>query len=271
MQRCANGGQLLPKLLGVTTLSEEIDFDVTGQTTRVTKVRGRYFASFRHKLTLSENQTGSKIVAVDPGVRTFATTYSLDEVNKYGDGLQTELLNLSQRLDRLNSVRDKLPTNVMWADQRRNWLQGRIWNLANRRSDLVTDLHRRVAHDLVTNYDIILLPTFQTQQMVKTGSKRKIRKNTVRAMQQLRFFEFAQHLEWMCKKYGKTLIRVNEAYTSKTDSRTGVVKQVGGAKSINGLDRDTNGARGILLRALSRGAHPQITSKSGKKLSLLSV
>jgi len=38
----------------------------------------------------------------------------------------------------------------------------------------------------------------------------------------------------------------------RTDSRSGEVKQIEGAKSINGFDRDINGARGILLRALSQ-------------------
>ena len=44
---------------------------------------------------------------------------------------------------------------------------------------------------------------------------------------------------------------VSEAYTSKTDSRSGEIVNVGDAKTINGLDRDVNGARGIFLRALA--------------------
>ncbi len=53
---------------------------------------------------------------------------------------------------------------------------------------------------------------------------------------------------------GKSVLRVNEAYTSKTASWTGEMKNIGDAKTItsNGVtvDRDINGARGIFLRAL---------------------
>ena len=48
---------------------------------------------------------------------------------------------------------------------------------------------------------------------------------------------------------------VCEAYTSKTHPETGKIMNIGGAKSIkllngNRVDRDINGARNILLRAL---------------------
>jgi putative transposase len=51
-----------------------------------------------------------------------------------------------------------------------------------------------------------------------------------------------------------TLLDVCEAYTSKTASWTGEIKQIGGAKIIKSgglvVDRDLNGARGIVLRVL---------------------
>jgi putative transposase len=251
VQKCGGDGQLLPRVLGTTYFSEAVPDGVAKQLIRVTRIRGRYFAAFRHTLVLSENQAGGRVVALDPGVRTFLTTFSNQEVCKYGDGLYEVINDLSNRIDGLISVRDRIVGSCQWMRQRRLNLQRSIWKLSNRIHDLVHDLHRRVAYDLVMRYDVILLPTFATSQMVSKNG-RKIRRKTVRAMQRLRFHDFAQHVTWMCRKYGKTLVRVNESYTSKTDSRTGEVKQIGGAKSINGFDRDINGARGILLRALSR-------------------
>jgi putative transposase len=50
------------------------------------------------------------------------------------------------------------------------------------------------------------------------------------------------------------VLDVCEAYTSKTASWTGEIKQIGGAKIIKSgglvVDRDLNGARGIYLRVL---------------------
>ncbi len=47
----------------------------------------------------------------------------------------------------------------------------------------------------------------------------------------------------------------DEAYTSKTASWTGEMKNIGGAKFITSggitVERDINGARGIFLRALT--------------------
>lgn len=58
-------------------------------------------------------------------------------------------------------------------------------------------------------------------------------------------------------EHGKIVIETNEAYTSKTVSWTGeIVNNLGGAKVIRSkktglqMDRDLNGDRGILLRAL---------------------
>jgi putative transposase len=70
-----------------------------------------------------------------------------------------------------------------------------------------------------------------------------------------RFKQFIKHKALQC---GKVVIDVNEAYTSQTVSWTGEVKLIGSARFISSgkgknkvvVDRDYNGARGIMLRAL---------------------
>ena len=69
-------------------------------------------------------------------------------------------------------------------------------------------------------------------------------------------YRFKQFLKHKAHETGKLVLDVNEAYTSKTCSWTGEVKNnLGGAKVMVGsdgqrMDRDINGARGIFLRAL---------------------
>ena len=69
-------------------------------------------------------------------------------------------------------------------------------------------------------------------------------------------YRFKQFLKHKAHETGKLVLDVNEAYTSKTCSWTGEVKNnLGGAKVMVGSDgqrmvRDINGARGIFLRAL---------------------
>jgi transposase len=63
-------------------------------------------------------------------------------------------------------------------------------------------------------------------------------------------YRFKCFLKWIAYKRGKHVIDVNEAYTSKTDSRSGEIVEVGPSPTINRMCRDLNGARGILLRTL---------------------
>ena len=117
------------------------------------------------------------------------------------------------------------------------------------------DLERQVAHWLVRNYDIILLPDFRVQGMTGRAG-RKIRRRTVRNLLTLRHYGFKQFLLHKAREFGKQVFIVNEAYTSKTCSWSGeIIPNLGGRKRVTGsdgvsLDRDINGARGIFLRAL---------------------
>jgi len=105
----------------------------------------------------------------------------------------------------------------------------------------------------VDNFDVILLPTFETSHMA--GKKnRKLRSKTVRAMLTWAHYQFKVRLKNKALEFGKKVIDVCEAYTSKTVSWTGELKKVGGSRVIKAgditMDRDLNGARGIFLRSL---------------------
>lgn len=119
--------------------------------------------------------------------------------------------------------------------------------------NLISELHHKAALFLVKNYDCILLPTFETSQMVgKAG--RKIRSKTVRSLLAFSHYKFKMFIKHKAFEFGKTVLDVNEAYTSKTHPETGEVKNIGGAKrikcSVGWVNRDIIGARNIFIRAL---------------------
>ena len=251
----------LPKVLGGIHLTESIPPETIGYSARLTREYGRYYLLTKRFIPTVAAKSQGNAVGVDPGVRTFATTFATDCVTKLGEDFQKEKLRpLGIKLDRLYSKRKKLFNR--WSslgDQLRNDLlrcyQKRINRLKARRQDLIVDLHRRVCYYLVTTYDFILLPAFRVKQMT-SKVKRKIGSKVVRGMMDLCHYKFHLMLAWMCKKYGKTLIVVNEAYTSKTQSWSGKLSEVGIATTISDgslvVDRDINGARGIFLRAATR-------------------
>ena len=149
------------------------------------------------------------------------------------------------------------------------WAQAR---LRQRIINLVDELHWQTARWLTGNYKVILLPTFETQDMTRRAGRR-IRSKTARMMLSFRHYEFKQRLRWKAWQRGALVIEVNEAYTSKTLSWDGSIKSnLGGASVIRdesgfGMDRDVNGARGIFLRALGdspflRGLLTQVATQT---------
>ena len=194
----------------------------------------------------AENQ--GRLVALDPGVRTFQTLFSDHHVGHLGQDDFQRIVRLAHHLDRLLSRRD----TAEGTRKRRSFTRAAD-AIRRKIKHLIDELHWKVARFLTDNFDVILLPTFETKQMT-TKAGRKLRRKSVRSLLSFAHYRFGQRLEQKCIERGKTLVRVCEAYTSKTASWTGEIVNIGSAKVIrsNGIEmeRDENGARGIFLRAL---------------------
>ena len=274
--------QIFPNILKGCTWTEKVPEDAIGKTVVVTYTNGQWFASVRFVQPINQVVTKElSLVALDPGVRTFQTAFSVEDAISYGDQFANDkLVPLMSELDRLLSERDKLHNedrSLQWVKNRLKNINRRIHKVRARHQNLVADLHRRVAYDLVTNHDVILLPTFETKQMVRIRSetrKRFLRRKTVRGMLGLAHYKFKQTLKWMASKYGKTVVDVNESYTSKTLWDGSILKNLGGKASIlfqgKRVNRDIHGARNILIRFLTkvieilspRGAYPLDITKA---------
>ena len=69
-------------------------------------------------------------------------------------------------------------------------------------------------------------------------------------------YRFELFLKHKAVEYNKVVVDVSEAYTSKTVSWSGeILNNLGGKKVVTGndgfrLDRDLNGARGILIKSV---------------------
>lgn len=263
--RLSQSKMIFPRLLGDFHWSEPCPDSSVGKTVIVTRVNDQWFASVKAVVETAKVKQGNlKIVALDPGVRTFQTAFSVNDAIDYGANFQKErLAPLMVELDALLSKRDLLANeqdqSKQWINDRRVNLTKRIHNLRAKQRNLVEDLHRRVAHDLVTNYDLILLPTFETKQMTQKSNetrKRFLRRKTVRGMLGLAHYKFKQIVKWMAKKYGKTVVDVNESYTSKTLWDGSILKNLGGKSSISfqgkKVNRDHQGSRNIFLRFLTK-------------------
>jgi putative transposase len=197
--------------------------------------------------SISENQ--GRVVALDPGVRSFMTLFSETSFGWLGQYDIGRIQRLCYYLDDLISRTYK--TNA----KKRYRMRKAADKIRFKIKNLVDELHHKIARFLVDNFDIILLPTFETSQMAIKKS-RKIRAKSVRQMLTLSHYRFKQFLKHKAFETGKLVLDVNEAYTSKTVSWTGeIIQNLGGRKKIKSsdgrvMDRDLNGGRGIFLRSL---------------------
>ncbi len=260
--------------LGKIHLTENVPDEAIGKSCVITCDKGRWFIQVQQHIELNtEIQGGVNCVGIDPGVRTFATCFSDKDALIAGDNLAKEkLFPLMKKVDKLIGQKQKV-LNVQkgvkfvdmpqWARDCIVHFNRKINRLKCKKDDIILDLHNRLAFELVSSYDVIFLPTFETRGMVTRKDKkvRIIRRNTCRQMLDLNHYGFKMRLKWYAKKYGKHVVDCNEAYTSKTRTWDGTINdRLGSSKVIKGdgftVDRDINGSRNVFIKSLTRQLEP---------------
>jgi transposase len=234
----------------------------------VTKME-QQFTLHKQKSSDVKTEDDFRICSVDPGSRTMATLMSLStqSVNfiEIGTGKDAErLLELAKTLDRLISARfrkenSQAPstspsTFALNARQRRS-LRRRCFRIRERIKNLRADMHNRLAKYMVRNHNIILLPRFDTKQMIHKDAHRKL---SSKGCRQLMTWSHAT-LRNLIKDKARhikdlIIIEASEAWTTKTCSQCGEINDIGRSKQYlcaecgHQEDRDINSTKVILAR-----------------------
>jgi putative transposase len=259
--------EIWKKFLGKFSYAEDIPDEALLKVASVHYQNGEWYICVQKHIDLEStiNKNGN-IVALDPGIRTFQTSYSENQANKFGcNFFSSRIFPSLLKVDKLYGKRQNLENvrkeygHTQWFKDRMKYYEKQINRTKARINHLINDLHHKVAYTLVKDYDIILLPTFESSQMVERQG-RKINSKVVRSMLGLKHYQFKLLLKWYARKYGKVVIDVNEAYTSKTYN--GRIIKVGSKEhfkvklknknKLKVIDRDINGARNILLRFITK-------------------
>ncbi len=180
----------------------------------------------------------TETIALDPGLRTFQTGFSQGMVIEID---RTKLLNkLKKKLDFLCSKR-----RLKYKRQKK---QRQITNV-------VDDLHWKTIDFLTKHYKNIILPEFESQEMMGKN------KNVNRSFNILKHYRFKTRLKEKINEIKDLNVYiVNESYTSKTCSQCGIINVNLGSKktficSDNlcniVIDRDINAARNIFIKHCS--------------------
>lgn len=169
-------------------------------------------------------------ISLDPGVRKFLVGY--DPCGK--------MIFIGQ------NAREKLCKLLLEVDKNNDPL---IWRKIK---NMVNELHWKTVSYLVENYDTILLPEFRVSEMV---NKRRLNKMTKRLMLIFSFYSFKEKLKWKSSLYNKTLIIVDESYTSKTCTNCFNIKNNLGSSEIYNcincnlkIDRDVSASRNTMIK-----------------------
>ncbi len=222
--------------------------------TQLVYQKGKWYGCFPEYKPIKPTES-SRVIAIDPGVRTFLTGYDGEIILEVGKKDIGRINRLCSHLDQLMSKISKSRVKRKRFKQRKaaNRIREKIKNL-------IKDLHSKVASFLVNNYKVIFLPTFESSQMV-IKNQRKLKSKTARNMLTWSHYKFAQNLTQMAARNNSLVIRCNESYTSKTCPKCGKIhEKLGGSKIFKcsnccfKADRDANGARNIMIRALQATA-----------------
>lgn len=198
-------------------------------------------------MTTPTVKTSSKkeICALDPGIVNFHTIYSEHESIKIQIN-RDQMKKIREKIDYLQSLRAKKKIKSQ-TYKKKEFVLRRL------QKNKIDDLHFQTINFLTKNYKTILIPTFESQDIVR----KMISKNNKRELLSLQHFKFKERLKSKASIIKGCIVKdVTEEYTSKTCSSCGKINEIGYSRILKckncnvKIDRDVNGSRCIMIKVL---------------------
>jgi putative transposase len=247
-------GKLYPKFWGnnqpLTFRYNHKDVSLLqGNCLLIYRSHGRLYCSQPNLIECSHHNGSDKVIALDPGIRNFLTGF--DGHNGYQFTNSKDL----EKLAKMKAYQAKLHKNLRGKSNKyKQKIKFKMARINRKISNLVKDLHRKIACWLAKNYRIIFVPSYRIKKIYAQGKQNKTnRKNQLNYA----WYKFRQLLEYHCVKHGSVVVEVSESYTSKTCSCCGKIHENLGSNKLfqcphcgHILDRDLNGAINIYFNSL---------------------
>jgi putative transposase len=246
------------------------------------KIFDKYYLLVVHEVKPKEIKKRKKIVALDPGEKTFMTFYSDKEFGKLGDSMRDKILPIQKKIRKLTSILDKKKNKKGKRLNNRKRIKTNIHKLNLKIKGYVNEVHKKTAKYLCENYENILLPEFETKPLLSNKKRKseyirihkienkviakeelkkvcklvKLSKSVKYVMQRQSHYTFKKFLKEKAEEYGTKVYDVNEAYTSQACTVCGVLSKTYSYRTKTceickyKIDRDVNGSRNILIKSL---------------------
>ena len=287
------------------------------------KLNKQYYLSIPYYKKITKLKNLIRVVSIDPGEKIFISFFSEINYGHIGKNIRNKILPIEKKIRRYQSIlSNKMNSNKKINGKRliynkldkikekyikkgkkfniilsrsnsilknRKHLKIRIKKYYKKIKNIVKELHNKSALYLVKNYERILLPKFETQNMIinkkynkdyfnkiktekgkdesikeikEVYKKRRLNGRVKFVLNNLSHYKFKLHLLNKCKEYGSELIEVSEEYTSKTCTVCGIQsvkyskERIKECKCGYHIDRDINGARNILIKNFKKVVRP---------------
>ena len=191
------------------------------------------------------------MIFLDPGVKTFVTGY--DPSGKILIWGERDISRIARLLHYQRKLQSKIKTCKI--HKKRYKMNIAYFKISENIRNLVDEMHKKLAKWLCENYENIYLPRLNFHNCKKLNKKSKAK------LASLRHCSFIERLKYKTREYHNNVYEVNEAFTSKTCSNCGNLKEDLKNKDIYEcnkckiiIGRDINASKNIMLRYFTKRA-----------------
>jgi transposase len=218
---------------------------------KIVKQKNKYWLIVPIDLKIKEKTKPKNYCGVDPGVRTFLTTF--------GNNNSCEYKHNKDLLNKLNNkiIMMKNRVNVYFGTKYGNYKKSRIRKKAYTKCDekkinIVNELHWKSINDLLLHNDVILYGDIKSHDIVRTSTNKHLK----RSFNDLKFYKYKTRLLYKASVENKIVLPINETYTTQTCSFCGHIYKPECSKVYNcvncnkKIDRDMNASKNILMKGI---------------------
>jgi transposase len=216
------------------------------------EVEKKYTIIIPEKVNTINAEFEKQFISLDPGVNTFMTGISEDEVVKLGDNFDNKIKKYLNKIDYIESLTNKKNKSICHISKRKADKAKEKYN--SKIKNLVKDLHWHMIKYLTKRYKTIIIGDMSVKSIVNNETS-VLKKMTKRVAMSLSFYKFRERLKYKCELNKRKYVCSKEKYTSKMCSICTTYKSDLGSSKIYKcenckieIDRDVNGARNICLK-----------------------
>lgn len=188
-----------------------------------------------------------KTISIDQGMKTYVTGITENNAIKYGSNMIKKLMPYIKKIR-------KIKENKEISEKRKRGIEKKnIVKIQN----LIDEAQWKIINEITDSYKTVIIGNLSTKNITNNG-KSEMTPEMKDLAYKLRFYEFRERMKYKCISKGVNYKVINESYTSKVCTHcSNYNKNLKNEriyeciKCDTVIDRDLNGARNILLKAIN--------------------